>query len=299
MLPKYFRGVVALFFISISLSCWGWTKDISCPVISSGKLYAVSAEQKYNFVLGACLLSLSLLLHELESDTIPDTLKRQFMPKNLATNFTSNYLMNFIVTFFHELGHGVAKKVLTGCDFKIHLGKNSNTVGMPILDSKYFAIDGLDSMAGFNTAGLGIKRYSPLQKILINLSGGVAGILGYFVLRTVIFLISDNSKNLKNIFYRAITLDQIVVNQVFNMIIPMLNGDCLVGDAVAVYRALGIKDGTIKNIANIEPYLAMLAFIALAFKKSSNNIDNFSFVADKILIGLSNCFLQGYLQFKC
>lgn len=276
---------------------------------------------KNNIAIGACLLALIFLgVYQAQLDRMPEALKFQFKPQNLALNFASTYCMNFACTFFHELGHGIAKKILTGADFKIHLGKNSDgnnsdERAQPLIDSKYFSIDGLDPMAGFNMLKSGeseeLKEYTSLQKILINLAGGASAILGYYLLRTAIFCVQnfcvsnfcvrDNIsvlQNFKNALSQAITVDPIVIHHLFDMLVPMQSAGKLHGDAATVWQELGIKNSVIKSVADIQTCLQMLAFIALSFKQSDSDTTNQRYVADKILIGLANYFLQGFAQFK-
>lgn len=283
------------------------------PAKVNTEVLSQSGGLKNNVAIGACLLTLIFLgAYQAQIDQMPESLKSQFKPQNLALNFASSYCMNFACTFFHELGHGIAKKILTGSDFKIHLGKNyagknSGGIGLALIDSKYLSIDGLDPMSGFNSSeSCKVKRYTPSQKILINLAGGASAILGYYLLRTFIFFIynlyeQENTKilqNLKNAFSQAVTFDQIVLNQLFNMFIPMQNSDKFGSDAAKVWQELGVKNGITKSVADIQPYLQMLAFIALAFKQADSNTRDERYIADKFLIGLANYFLQGFAQFK-
>jgi hypothetical protein len=299
-------------------TCFASGKELSLPAKIKTELLQVANESKYNFTSGACLLTIMFMLcYQAQVDQMPDSLKSQFRPQNLALNFASTYFMNFACQFFHELGHGLAKKIVAGCDFKIHLGKcssgdsssgeNSSGTAQALIDSKYLSLDGFDPNLGFNTAeSKSVKKYTATQKIIINLAGGLSGIFGYYLLRTAIFFIQNNfthrsnalSENFKNAFSHAITFDQIVLTQLFNMLIPMQNGDQLGGDAVKVWQELGVKDSSIKSVADIQPYLMMAAFVALAFKQANIKALDERYISDKILIGLSNYFFQGFAQFK-
>ena len=174
-----------LFFLITMLFC-GQTGFRSCSAIvqmvgQTGSGSVESGDLKGNVAIGACLLTLMFLgVYQAQVDQMPESLKSQFKPQNMALNFASTYCMNFAATFFHELGHGVAKKMLMGCDFKIHLGKNSSRITCPIIDSKNLSIDGFDPMAGFNSSESNKPvKYTFSQKILINLAGGASGIFGY------------------------------------------------------------------------------------------------------------------------
>ncbi|MFH1253932.1 MAG: hypothetical protein V1646_00705 [bacterium] len=302
-----------LFFLITMLFC-GQTGFRSCSAIAQmvGQTDSGSVESgdlKGNVAISACLLTLMFLgVYQAQVDQMPESLKSQFKPQNMALNFASTYCMNFTCTFFHELGHGIAKKILVDSDFKIHLGKNSSRITCPIIDSKYLSIDGFDPMSGFNSSeSCNLVRYSSLQKILINLAGGASGILGYYFLRTFIFFIYNlyeqkNTRilqNLGNALSQAVVVDQIVLNQLFNMFIPMAqNSSQFGGDAAKVWQELGIKNNVIKSVADIQPFLQMFAFIALSFKQSGSDQTDQRYMADKILIGLANYFLQGLGQFK-
>ncbi len=105
-------------------------------------------------------------------------------------------------------------------------------------------------------------------------------------------------QNFKNALFQSVTFDQIVINQLFNMLVPMKNANQLGSDAAKVWQELGVKNSTIQSVADIQPYLQMLAFIALSFKQADSNTKDQRYIADKILIGLTNYFLQGFAQFK-
>lgn len=307
-LEKHFFIVLSSALICIFLIVPRISSAVGRSVEFSSTLSQLEpADNKNNLIIASCLLSLLFLgVYKAQVNNMPELLKSQFEPKNLAVNFVCNYFMNIAATFFHELGHGLAKKALIGCDFKIHLGKNSADGGTPLFNSKYLSIDGLDPVAGFNTVASGSNKYSRLQKILINLSGGCAGMLGYCFIRAAIFLIynfcnHENlsfTQNVKNAFLDAVALDQIVISQLFNMFVPMSFDGKLSGDAVAIWQAIGVKDSMIRSVADIQPYLMMLAFVALAFKQAESHVDDEHFVADKIFIGLSNYFLQGFFRFR-
>ena len=297
--------VVKCFSLNV---CCASNKYPSLPFKIKTELCREAGEAKYNFAAGACLLTLMFLgVYQAQIDQMPETLKSQFKPQNIALNFASTYCMNFAATFFHEFGHGIAKKMLKGCDFKIHLGKNSSQITWPIIDLKYLSIDGFDSMSGFNSSESNkLVKYTSLQKILINLAGGASGILGYYFLRTFIFFIynfceQENTQilqNLGNALSQAVTVDQVVLNQLFNMFIPMQNANVFGGDAAKIWQELGIKKNIIKSVADVQPYLQILAFIALSFKQAKSNKADQRYIADKILIGLANYFLQSFVQFK-
>ncbi|MFA6535421.1 MAG: hypothetical protein WCS92_04140 [Candidatus Babeliales bacterium] len=277
----------------------------------AGQTDQVSVEPgdlKSNVAIGTCLLMLMFLgVYQAQINQMPESLKSQFKPQNIALNFASTYCMNFAATFFHEFGHGIAKKILVGSDFKIHLGKNSSQKTWPIIDSKYLSIDGFDPMVGYSSSESNkLVKYTSSQKILINLAGGASGILGYYFLRTFIFFIynlyeQENTQilqNLRNALSQAVTVDQVVLNQLFNMFIPMQNANVFGGDAAKVWQELGIKNSAIKSVADIEPCMQILAFIALSFKQAKSDKADQRYIADKIFIGLANYFLQGFVQFK-
>lgn len=300
-------SLIVLKFLSLNVHC----ASNKCPSLShkiKTEICREAVDVKDNFTAAACLLGIMFLLsYQAQIDHMPQSLRSQFVPKNLAINFASSYCMNFAATFFHELGHGVAKKMLTGCDFKIHLGKNSSGRTFPIIDSKDLSLDGFDPMSGFNSSESNKNvKYTSSQKILINLAGGVSGILGYYFLRTFIFFIynlceQENthfSQNLGNALPQAVTFDQIVLNQLFNMLVPMQNANIFGGDAAKIWQELGIKKNIIKSVADLQPYLQMLAFIALSFKQADSSVQDERYMMDKLLIGWANYFLQGFGQFK-
>lgn len=287
------------------------------PESAKDIIFRQASELKYNALCGACALFLIfLIVYECQVDHMPESLKAQFYPKNLALNFLSTYFMNFACTFFHELGHGVAKKILTGSDFKIHLGNEKNGEDQSIIDSKFLSIDGIDSLLGYNVANDKNLKYNKLQKIIINISGGVSGILGYYLLRTIIFFVYnicdknfDGSLFKKETFgcfgifkkslFDAISFDQIVVKHLVDMLVPMQNDKGkLVSDAAKIWRDLGVKDANIHSIAKYQDSIAMLLSIIAVFKQANSNCFEKKYFADKILIGLANYFLQGFMTFK-
>lgn len=300
------RRIVLSLLICLFISAATMSSQATPPLHSRIKTALINQcdDMKYNATSGSCLLILMFLLsYQAQPDRMSEDLSSQFKPKNLALNFASTYGMNFACQFFHELGHGLAKKILARRDFKIHLGKGSTNKNPPLIDSKYISLDGFDPILGFNTALSGpTKKYNSMQKIFINLAGGLSGIIGYYLLRTLISFGSNlhAGKNdsavqcFKNALLHSVTIDQIVVSQLFNMFIPM--GDC--SDAVKVWQELGVKNSSIKTVADLQPYLAMLAHIALAFKQANSGLYDKRHASDKVLIGLSNFFLHGFMQFK-
>ncbi len=204
---------------------WVWVFLISILFNGSGagllsgqaqikpEISGAPGDLKHNVAIGSCLLALMFLgVYQAQANQMPESLESQFKPENLALNFASTYCMNFACTFFHELGHGIAKKILTGSDFKIHLGKNfadknCDERDQSLINSKYLSIDGFDPMSGFNTSESDAqgkykqKKYTSLQKILINLAGGLSGILGYYLLRTAIFFIYNLCECENNNFF--------------------------------------------------------------------------------------------------
>jgi hypothetical protein len=297
LMPKY---LVFVLLISILLNLSGHN---SLPAnLTQAKIESEILNQagrlKYNISMGACLLALMFLgVYQAKIDQMPESLKSQFRTQSMVLNFASSYCMNFACTFFHELGHGIAKRIITGRDFKVHVGGSYGSKKCGIIDLKYLSIDGFDPLVGFSSSeSYKAEKYTSLQKIIVNLAGGVSGILGYYFLRAVIFFIHNH--DFKNALSQSITIDQVVINQLFNMLIPMQNTNVLGSDAAKVWQELGVGENSIKYIADIQPYLQMLAFVALAFKQSASSVDDQRYIADKILIGFSNYFLQGFVQFK-
>lgn len=306
--------------------------------------------KKLNFVLGLCCLSLLIFtVYQRESDEVPVQLKDQFNPESLILNFLATYSMNFICTFFHELGHGLASKFLTGRIFNIHLGAGADDDPITLFECKGVYLDGFDPLVGFTKhfeskefrkavlkaykeffvshqrelidlnddeiakrfvesnelkTVLAEFKISDRNKVLINLAGGMCGIGANFLIKMVFGFVSnmieqkeDNFlSNFRLALKKAFSLDQIYVNQLFNMLVPMNYSNNVRGDAVEVWRALGCSEGLIKGVSYLEPYLLMLVFVGLIFRDSGEKENRLFF--DKVLIGLTNFFLQGYLNFN-
>lgn len=291
---SFFLSFIFCMFLNVHYieSCFAQAQDNSSPG-------SVELEKKrdLNSFIGACFLSLIFLNHADISYKGQESFNLQFRPENLLCNLASTYFMNFICNFCHELGHGLTKKILCGCDFTIHLGCSPDDKNQAIIDSRYVSLEGLDPLAGFNSHECSsVHNFNKSQKILINLSGGMAGMLANCALKFLYNLLTKET--LQESFVSAISIDQIMVTQMLNVILPMQYDSKVQNDAVKIWRACGVGEDKLKFFSEISPCLAMLAFIALSFKQAKSDLLDENLLTNKIFIGLANYFLQGFLQFK-
>ena len=141
----------------------------------------------------------------------------------------------------------------------------------------------------------------------VMLAGGTFGLLAHFCIKFAYHAIAqacDAARRaegagsiLASACQEAINLDSIAVQQLFNMLMPYKTESGGRSDGAVFWEdCVGVSPAVTGVASEMAPYLERVAEMALAFKESKNPDAEFH---SKMLMGLLNHELRGYLRFHC
>lgn len=201
---------------------------------------------------GVLILSL-ILTNEIKGKSLKD----QLDPKIFLRNFASVYTHCWFTTLCHELGHAVASLVFTGSPIDITMGELKPLHGPGSI--KIASIDPLHGVALMRNANSEWKNFVSIA------AGPIAGIAGYYFLKTVkkfAHIYSKNSsdperknsfqliaKAAKKALMEPCSLDSLALGNLMYLLIPMFDG----GDGTKLWKMAGANPEFVDSIAKKSP----------------------------------------------
>ncbi len=141
------------------------TPPLSKPVIPEIQTPTNRPSRLQKFFNPALTLLYIELFYLTAQNSSKQAVRDQLATDQLCKNFLKEYFSHFIATFFHETGHALVAKALTGKQTKVHLGSTNSTT-KPYLTAGNYTLNGLNPSQGFT-------EYAPSYNNFQDISGQV------------------------------------------------------------------------------------------------------------------------------